>query len=183
MFACQMCSMKTIRKGFSSWGKRFFASRSVLLLFICTLCWAGLKLAENTELFGRNKRTNGSMTLFSAIEHEKSAAPRGLITPRRLWLSWFSSTPATGCPATTYGTPPPLPGKKGACFTLREPGEPGSWIENMPKVEALNPYWNHSWGPKRQAAQPSHIEFMPMICKYSDGKNLSTLLYKKKGMI
>jgi hypothetical protein len=56
-----------------------------------------------------------------------------------------------------------LPGKKGACFTLRDEGEPGSWVENLPKVVALSPYWNYSWGSKRIAQQPANIEFVPMI--------------------
>jgi hypothetical protein len=59
--------------------------------------------------------------------------------------------------------PPPLPGKKGIAFTLREEGEMGSWVENIPKVVALNPYWNYSWGSKRVEAQPDNIEFVPML--------------------
>jgi hypothetical protein len=59
--------------------------------------------------------------------------------------------------------PPPMPGKRGVCFTLREEGMLGSWVENLPKVIALNPYWNYSWGAKRIAAQPENIEFIPMI--------------------
>lgn len=59
--------------------------------------------------------------------------------------------------------PPPLPGKKGIGFTLRDEGEKGSWIENIPKVVALNPYWNYSWGSKRIETQPDNIEFVPML--------------------
>jgi hypothetical protein len=59
--------------------------------------------------------------------------------------------------------PPPLPGKKGIGFTLREEGKKGSWIENIPKVVGLNPYWNYSWGSKRVEAQPDNIEFVPML--------------------
>jgi hypothetical protein len=59
--------------------------------------------------------------------------------------------------------PPPLPGKKGIGFTLREEGMLGSWVENIPKVVALNPYWNYSWGSKRVEAQPDNIEFVPML--------------------
>jgi hypothetical protein len=58
---------------------------------------------------------------------------------------------------------PPLPGKKGACFLLRDPGQAGSYDENMPKVIALKPSWNYSWGSRRVAVQPSNIEFVPMI--------------------
>jgi hypothetical protein len=59
--------------------------------------------------------------------------------------------------------PPPLPGKKGIAFTLREEGEMGSWVENIPKVVALSPYWNYSWDSKRVEAQPDNIEFVPML--------------------
>jgi hypothetical protein len=59
--------------------------------------------------------------------------------------------------------PPPLPGKKGIGYTLREEGEKGSWIENVPKVVGLNPYWNYSWDSKRSKAQPDNIEFIPML--------------------
>jgi Glycosyl hydrolase catalytic core len=58
---------------------------------------------------------------------------------------------------------PPLPGKKGAAFTLRNIGENGSWWENLPKVIRLYPYWNYSWGTKRIRQQPRHIEFVPML--------------------
>jgi hypothetical protein len=60
-------------------------------------------------------------------------------------------------------SPPPLPGKKGIGMTLREVGREGSWEENLPKVIALDPYWNYSWGPKRIAMQPDNIEFIPML--------------------
>jgi len=55
-----------------------------------------------------------------------------------------------------------LPGKKGICFTLREPGEQGSWKENVPRVKAVNAYWNYSWGIQRVTAQPANMEFLPM---------------------
>jgi hypothetical protein len=58
-----------------------------------------------------------------------------------------------------------LPGKKGACFTLRERGEKngGTVVENMPKVKALNPSWNYSWGMERVREHPALIEFVPMV--------------------
>lgn len=55
-----------------------------------------------------------------------------------------------------------LPTKKGACFTLREPGQAGSYTENMPKVQALNVGWNYSWGNGLVPNQPEGIEFVPM---------------------
>lgn len=59
-----------------------------------------------------------------------------------------------------------LPGKKGACFTLRDPSKPkarGTWKDNMKKVEALDPSWNYSWGSEYVPPQPKDIEFIPMI--------------------
>lgn len=70
-----------------------------------------------------------------------------------------SSTPSSVPPLRS----PPLPGKKGAAFTLRATGEQGDWNTNLPKVMALNPYWNYSWGPKQIEAQPTNIEFVPML--------------------
>lgn len=55
-----------------------------------------------------------------------------------------------------------LPTKKGACFTLREPGQAGNYTENMPKVQALNVGWNYSWGNSLVPNQPETIEFVPM---------------------
>ena len=62
-----------------------------------------------------------------------------------------------------------LKGKKGIGYTLRHPDNPrddphhlGTWTENMPKVEALNPYWNYSWGKDLAPNQPRDIEFIPM---------------------
>ena len=67
-----------------------------------------------------------------------------------------------------FGCPPvdpaaPLPGKKGIGLTLRDEGEPGSWVENLPKVLALNVSWNYSWNRVRIPQQPDDIEFIPMI--------------------
>jgi hypothetical protein len=58
-----------------------------------------------------------------------------------------------------------LPGKKGIGLTMREPedGITGSWVENLPKVEALNVRWNYAWSPKRPGQQPMHIEFVSSI--------------------
>ena len=53
----------------------------------------------------------------------------------------------------------PLPGKKGIGLKLGE----DNWQTNLPLVLGLNPSWNYSWGPRRIAAQPDHIEFIPMI--------------------
>jgi hypothetical protein len=66
-----------------------------------------------------------------------------------------TSEVTTECP--TPLTPPPLPGKKGIGLKLNDEEK------NMPKVVALNPYWNYSWGPKRVESQPDNIEFVPML--------------------
>lgn len=60
-----------------------------------------------------------------------------------------------------------LPGKRGACFTLRDPATSnrGTWDEHLPKLAQLQPYWNYSWGahwvPKQRDYMDS--EFIPMI--------------------
>jgi hypothetical protein len=71
-----------------------------------------------------------------------------------------------------------LPGKKGACFTLREPGDNkgGTVLENMPKVKALNPSWNYSWDTTHVRGQPSTVEFMPMIWSASEKDRLQQRL-------
>lgn len=62
-----------------------------------------------------------------------------------------------------------LRGKKGVAFTLREGDKEGSWIENLPKVLALHPYWNYSWSTRRldEKLQPPSIEFLPMLWDYN----------------
>lgn len=55
-----------------------------------------------------------------------------------------------------------LPGKKGICFTLREKGKKGSWVNNIPKIKATRSYWNYSWGASRVEVQPQDLEFIPM---------------------
>jgi Glycosyl hydrolase catalytic core len=65
------------------------------------------------------------------------------------------------CPTPT--TPPSFKGKKGIGMVLKPLGQPGSYAENFPKIIALKPYWNYSWGSQRVSTQPSKIEFVPMI--------------------
>lgn len=55
-----------------------------------------------------------------------------------------------------------LPMKKGACFTLREIGQEGNYIQNMEKVIKLNVGWNYCWGVGIAPNQPSYVEFVPM---------------------
>lgn len=80
----------------------------------------------------------------------------------KFFRSLFKPRPVSPC-SLSYAAPPPLPGKKGAAFPLRDAGQSGSWIENLPKVILLKPHWNYSWGSKRIDAQPADIEFVPMI--------------------
>jgi hypothetical protein len=65
-----------------------------------------------------------------------------------------------------------LPGKKGACFTLKQAEgkltEAGT--QNMDRVKALNVSWNYSWNTHHVSEQPKDIEFLPMLWT---GKNLA----------
>lgn len=71
-----------------------------------------------------------------------------------------------------------LPGKKGACFTLRESGAKrgGTVDQNMPRVKALDVSWNYSWGATRVREQPAEIEFVPMIWGASSQEKLQARL-------
>jgi Glycosyl hydrolase catalytic core len=92
----------------------------------------------------------------------------------------IARTPTTKSPTVcvnqVFPVSPSLPGKKGAAFTLRDIGRPGSWVENMPKVIALRPHWNYSWGPKQVDAQPADIEFVPMIWGSNDAAFVQTVI-------
>ncbi len=56
-----------------------------------------------------------------------------------------------------------LPGKKGVAMQLKPSGQTNSWEQNLPRVIALQPYWNYNWSPYRIDQQPENIEFVPMI--------------------
>ena len=71
-----------------------------------------------------------------------------------------------------------LPGKKGICFTLRELGKNGSWKETLPRIKAVNGYWNYSWGMQRVDAQPANMEFVPMAWGAWKAENLKRDLAK-----
>ena len=81
-------------------------------------------------------------------------------TPLTSEFPTLSNTQET-CP--DFPIPPPLPGKKGVCMTLRSEGRNGSWRENIPRIEVLNAYWNYKWGLERVEAQPADLEFVPML--------------------
>jgi hypothetical protein len=79
-----------------------------------------------------------------------------------------------------------LAGKKGIGYTLRDPNSAdtgnkwqGTWVENMPKIKELKPYWNYSWGMELRAVQPKEIEFMPMAWGAWDKDNLQKELETK----
>ena len=103
-------------------------------------------------------------TLAPSTNHLRNTAPS--VAPSRS-MQLFSPTlyapilDPTGC--IRQPTPPPLSGKKGVAFTLRPEGREGSWLENLPKVNALNAYWNYNWAPYRIDAQPTDMEFTPML--------------------
>ena len=56
-----------------------------------------------------------------------------------------------------------LKGKKGAAFALRDPKSAqgrkigGTWDRNIPKVRALDVYWNYSWGSGLVPLQPRDL--------------------------
>ncbi|MFR9644822.1 MAG: glycosyl hydrolase [Rikenellaceae bacterium] len=58
-----------------------------------------------------------------------------------------------------------LPGKKGVCFTQRDPESysSGTWTTSVPKMKALQPWWNYSWATTLINLQPTGIEFVPMF--------------------
>ncbi len=68
-----------------------------------------------------------------------------------------------------------LPGKRGACLTLRDPARSrvGTWDENLPRLAKLQPYWNYSWGANWVPLQAEYIdsEFIPMIWGSPGGRN------------
>jgi Glycosyl hydrolase catalytic core len=111
--------------------------------------------------------------LFSPPESEPSPTPPSRAPPRAQPRASPVLSPAAKC-AQLPSRVPPLPGKKGAAFTLRDLGQPGDWLENMPKVVLLKPYWNYSWGARHMSAQPDDIEFVPMIW----GGNDAEVMYK-----
>jgi hypothetical protein len=105
-------------------------------------------------------------------------------TPQLLHLCAFVIFIGTGAlyAETKPFTPPmlKLPGKKGACFTLRDKGDKngGTAEENISRVKALNPSWNYSWGTKLAEQQPKLVEFVPMIWSGSNIESMQGKLAK-----
>lgn len=79
-----------------------------------------------------------------------------------------------------------LPGKRGACLTLRDPKSAkssnvgGTWDLNLPKLEKIKPYWNYSWGADSVPLQGKYIEseFVPMIWGGRTSDRVRTALHK-----
>jgi Glycosyl hydrolase catalytic core len=47
---------------------------------------------------------------------------------------------------------------------MRDVGEPGSWVENLPLLKLLRPYWHYAWSRKIPAeARVRGVEFVPMV--------------------
>jgi hypothetical protein len=109
----------------------------------------------STELKDSNLQNDDALETIQSLVISNTAA-----SPKR--LRQLSSNDCDN----SYTAPPPLPGKRGIGLLLQPSGERGSYEENMPKVIALKPYWNYSWGSKRPPNQPNGIEFVPMIWGY-----------------
>jgi hypothetical protein len=101
--------------------------------------------------------------LINATSTAPSVSPSASQSTSKSPSQPVSQTNSTiSCPQ--YPTPPPLPGKKGAAFLFRREGSAeGSWVENLPRVLDLNVSWNHNWDIHRIDAQPSDVEFTPML--------------------
>jgi Glycosyl hydrolase catalytic core len=127
--------------------------------------------AYKAETYTTPAYTAETYTPTSAYTAETNT-PTSATSPIALSGSVSPSIATTPACTNQYPTPPTLPGKKGAAFTLRAEGQMGSWVENLPKVLLLNPYWNYDWGMVRIDAQPDDIEFVPMVWGASDPDQL-----------
>ncbi len=78
----------------------------------------------------------------------------------------FSVAMGAVCAETKQFTPAQLklPGKKGACFTLRDKGDKhgGTVDESKPRVNTLNASWYYSWSTTLANEQSNLAEFIPM---------------------
>ncbi len=80
---------------------------------------------------------------------------------------------------------PPLPGKKGVVYILRE----GADQLNLFRVMLLRVYWNFSWSLVRVLGQPSNIEFVPMqwggtsVAKLESMLNTSVVPFIETGQV
>lgn len=46
---------------------------------------------------------------------------------------------------------------------MNREGQPGSWVDNLPKLNSLNPSWYHSWEYTLPDAVSSNVEYVPML--------------------
>jgi len=82
-----------------------------------------------------------------------------------------------------------LPGKKGACFWLLPLGQKGSWKQNLPLIEFLQPSWCYSWNYQidseplerllGQGIEWIPIEWIPMIFNGWGVENLKTKIKER----
>jgi hypothetical protein len=120
----------------------------------------------SSALFDENGEMTAVGRYYASVRTDNPSGDQSIQAdyPYILDLTVPSTSPGNStnksCPS--FRTPTSLPGKKGACMTLREEGQQGSWVENLPRVESLLPYWNYNWGREGIDAQPDDIEFLPM---------------------
>jgi hypothetical protein len=153
----------------SKWQRNKASFRFFLLFLVVSVATAtaALAIVLAVRLTNNNKNSNiaGSTTSIegsypSSDRLSPTLAPIEMVTPVPS-AGVLLGRPTRACAAVT--PPPPFEGKKGAAFTLRDEGLKGSWVENLPKVVALEPYWNYGWGLELIDHQPDNIEFVPMV--------------------
>jgi len=147
-------------------------SQVTLILLVACVVFIVATIANKKESFD-----TVALAVPEASQRMEGVGPLPDVTlprqePRHL-SSIFATTSKT-CPS--FPAPEPLPGKKGICFTLRPEGKPGSWVENMPLLVAVEPYWNYAWGTHRVDAQPAGIEYVPMLWGAWSNNTLPQLL-------
>lgn len=144
-------SLKTgsTRNGYTARDVLLILVLAIATVFIAVALVAILRPRKATPRFLENE---GNSTLRENIFKNKQLLANASNT--------FLSTETTAICDTP--PPPPLPGKKGIGMTLRDEGE-GSWMQHLPRILALKPYWNYAWNIKRIPQQPEDIEFVPMV--------------------
>jgi hypothetical protein len=142
---------------------RFF----LLFLLVCVVTTTAALAIVLAVRFAYNKNNSNIAATATSVQ---GPYPSDILSPTLAPIEMVTQVPSSGvllggptraCAAVT--PPPPFPGKKGAAFTLRDEGLKGSWLENIPKVVALEPYWNYGWGLELIDQQPDNIEFVPMV--------------------
>lgn len=113
-----------------------------------TCDWIGRRNKRATRICRRRKAKNRCPETCQIPEcREDSASPSA--TP--------SASPSTSPTEAAVDDVAYPRGKKGICYTLREPDRNGSYLENLPKIRSLNPSWTYSWGPDTPAGVPTTV--------------------------